>query len=77
MPQFRVSTSFRNAFCLLISSYLAAGEPPVPIESVSIHGTRLPVKFETQVGQAYDIHIIDRDVRSLWNTGRFDDIVVK
>lgn len=49
----------------------------VVIQSVAIHGTRLPVNLETQVGQPFDMRTIDHDVRHLWATGRFSDIRVK
>jgi len=49
----------------------------VVIQSVAVHGTRLPVNLETQVGQPYDMRLIDRDVLHLWATGRFSDIRVK
>jgi len=46
------------------------------IQSVSVTGTQWKVPLKTQVGQPYDIHTIDDDVRSLWSSGRFDDVRV-
>jgi len=47
------------------------------IESVTLRGTQLKVDFATQVGHPYDAAAVDRDLRRLWKTGRFDDIRVE
>ncbi len=46
------------------------------IRSVSVQGTDAHVQLATQVGQEYDTAVIDKDVKSLWATGRFSDIRV-
>jgi len=47
------------------------------VRSVVIDGTRRPVPLATQVGQPFNAGVIDRDVRRLWNMGRFEDIRVE
>ena len=47
------------------------------IHSVSVPGTTLEVNLATQVGQPYDAATIDRDVKTLWNLGKFHDIRVE
>lgn len=47
------------------------------IRSVTVEGTRLPVALATQVGQPYNAAAISQDVRTLWNTGRFEDVRVE
>ena len=44
------------------------------VRSVSIPGTQMDVKLATQVGQPYDEGAVARDVRTLWNLGRFSDV---
>ena len=47
------------------------------IHSVSVPGTNLDVKLATQVGAPYDAAIVEKDVRALWDLGRFHDIRVE
>ncbi len=47
------------------------------IHSVSVPGTQLDVKLATQVGQPYDAATVERDVRYLWDLGKFDDVRVE
>jgi outer membrane protein assembly factor BamA len=47
------------------------------VRSVSIPGTEMDVKLATQVGQPYDAAAVQRDVRTLWNLGRFSDVRVE
>jgi hypothetical protein len=47
------------------------------LTSVSVPGTDLAVKLTSQVGQPYDEQKVTRDVRYLWNLGRFDDVRVE
>lgn len=47
------------------------------LTSVSVPGTDLAVNLQSQVGQPYDARKVTRDVRYLWNLGRFDDIRVE
>ena len=47
------------------------------IESVTLNGTDLQVNMTTQVGQPYNDGSIERDMRELWKTGRFNDIRVE
>ena len=54
-----------------------ATSPPLLIKSVAIHGTDASVALRTQVGQPFDTSMIQKDVRQLWNTGRFEDIRVE
>ncbi|HEX6897265.1 MAG TPA: POTRA domain-containing protein [Bryobacteraceae bacterium] len=47
------------------------------VRSVSVRGADANVQLATQVGQSYDSATIDKDVKTLWATGRFSDIQVK
>ena len=47
------------------------------IRAVNLLGTSLHVDLATQVGQPYDTAAIAKDVRRLWNTGRFSDVRVE
>lgn len=47
------------------------------IQTLQIRGTRRPVKIETHAGQSLDETRIERDVRTLWSTGWFEDIRVE
>jgi Surface antigen variable number repeat len=47
------------------------------LTSVSVPGTDLAVKLASQVGQPYDEQKVTKDVRYLWNLGRFDDVRVE
>src|SRR3984893_2590348 len=51
-----------------------ATSPPLMIKSVAIHGADAGVALRTQVGRPYDTGTIEKDVRQLWSTGRFEDI---
>jgi len=44
------------------------------VRSVSIPGTQLDVKLATQVGAPYDDAAVAKDVRTLWDLGRFSDV---
>jgi hypothetical protein len=49
--------------------------PPVRmVKSVAVRGAQVPVKLATQAGHPYDARGIEQDVRTLWSTGRFNDI---
>jgi outer membrane protein assembly factor BamA len=54
-----------------------ATSPPLMIKSVAIHGADAGVALRTQVGRPYDTGAIEKDVRQLWSTGRFEDIRVE
>ncbi len=54
----------------------AVSTPPI-VRSVAIQGSRLPVDLATQVGQPYHAAVIEKDLRLLWSTGRFEDIRVE
>ena len=47
------------------------------IHSVTLPGTVSGVNLATQVGQPFDSAAIAKDVRTLWNLGRFQDIRVE
>ena len=47
------------------------------VRSVSIPGTQMDVKLATQVGQPYDAATVSKDVRTLWDLGRFSDVRVE
>lgn len=47
------------------------------VKSVALAGTIYPVTLETQAGHPYDAIVVEKDVRTLWNTGRFDDVLVE
>src|SRR6266704_3056692 len=55
---------------------LALAGAPV-VKSVAVAGTIYPVTLATQAGHPYDAIVIEKDVRKLWSTGRFDDIRVE
>jgi hypothetical protein len=61
---------------LALSPVISAELEPSTIKSVTLRGTQLSVTLATQVGQPYNADVIDRDVRQLWATKRFDDIRV-
>jgi outer membrane protein insertion porin family len=54
-----------------------ATSPPLLVKSVAIHGTGVSVALRTQVGRQFDTGTIEKDVRQLWSTGRFEDIRVE
>jgi len=47
------------------------------VQSVSVRGSDVHVNLATQVGQDYDSTAIDKDLKTLWATGRFSDIRVQ
>jgi outer membrane protein assembly factor BamA len=47
------------------------------VQLVEIEGSNLPIDLATKVGMAYDPVLIQSDVRTLYATGRFHDVVVK
>lgn len=51
--------------------------PLLILTSVTVPGTDLAVKLQSQVGQPYDEQKVTADVRYLWNLGRFDDVRVE
>lgn len=64
----------------LVSLFVSAAfaEDPAPlVSSVSVPGTTLEVSLATQVGQPYDEETVRKDVKYLWNLGRFDDVRVE
>lgn len=65
---------------LIIIIFILAGpalaDAPV-VKSVAVAGTIYPVALATQLGHPYDALVIEKDVRKLWSTGRFDDIWVE
>jgi len=75
----------RSILALFLVAWLSLAEGPVApsastpllITSVVIDGTKAPVALKTRVGQPYNTSTIQSDVRSLWATGRFDDIRVE
>jgi Surface antigen variable number repeat len=66
--------------------FTAAGIVPAPepgiadrstterIDEVSIRGSSLPWDFETRAGTELDPGTVSKDVRALWNSGRFKDV---
>jgi len=60
------------ASCLVVCSLSAE-----IVQSVSVRGGDAQVNLATQVGQEYDTAVIDKDLRTLWATGRFSDIRVE
>ena len=61
---------------LFVSVAYAEESPPV-VTSVEVPGTSLEVKLATQVGQPYDEQTVRKDVKFLWDLGRFDDVKVE
>jgi outer membrane protein assembly factor BamA len=59
-------------YCLVVCSLSAE-----VVQSVSVRGSNVQVKLATQVGQEYDTAVIDKDLKTLWATGRFADIRVQ
>jgi len=62
--------------CLLVSLLGCVASAEV-VQSVTVRGSDVRVNLTTQVGQQYDTDIIDKDIRTLWSTGRFSDIRVE
>jgi Surface antigen variable number repeat len=75
VPMFHMSIPWALVF-LLVSSACAEESPPV-VTSVEVPGTTLEVNLATQVGQPYDEKTIQKDVKYLWNLGRFEDVRVE
>src|SRR6266478_1711252 len=61
----------------IFPSLTFAGEVAVNVKAVAVLGSRVPVNLATQAGQPYDAGVIERDVRALWSTRRFEDIRVE
>ena len=61
----------------LFVSFVYAEESPPVVTSVEVPGTSLEVKLATQVGQPYDEQTVRKDVKFLWDLGRFDDVKVE
>jgi outer membrane protein insertion porin family len=61
----------------LVSLIFAIETAPAVIKSVALNGTGVQVNLTTQVGQPYNDRSIEKDLRELWSTGRFDDIRVE
>lgn len=59
----------------LIAPLLCLADTP-SIQILQIHGTRRALNLETRAGDDFDPAQIERDVRSLWVTGWFEDIQV-
>ena len=72
---YRKSIPWGLIFLLISSVY--AEEPAPTVSSVSVPGTTLEVALSTQVGHPYDEETVRKDVRYLWNLGRFDDVRVE
>ena len=65
-----------SALLFADSEVLTDSEESV-VQSISLVGSNAQVTFRTQVGQPYDAAIIEKDVRQLWSTGKFEDIQVE
>ncbi len=74
-----MAEAFARGICITIGFVLAlpALADPLPVQSVTLAGTRFPVTLSTQPGHPYDARTVETDVRKLWDTGRFDDIRVE
>ena len=44
------------------------------VRNVSVSGTQMDVKLATQVGRPYDAAAVSKDIRTLWEIGRFSDV---
>lgn len=62
---------------LIVTFRAAASATTSTISSVALAGTKLSVNLKAQAGQPYDAYVIQKDVRTLWSTGRFEDIRVE
>jgi outer membrane protein assembly factor BamA len=62
---------------LLSVAALTYANEPLLVQSVVITGAGLQVNLETQVGRPYDARAVERDVRYLYSTGRFNDVRVE
>jgi hypothetical protein len=61
---------------VLMAPVIRASAAPI-VTSVTVTGANLPVKLATQVGLPYDSAMVDKDVHSLWEMGRLEDIHVE
>ncbi len=59
----------------LIAPLLCVAES-LSIQTLQIQGTRRALDLETRAGEVFDPASVERDVRSLWATGWFEDIQV-
>jgi hypothetical protein len=66
--------SIRWVAVFLFVSSAYAEDAPLIVRSVTVPGTTLEVALATQVGQPYDEATVRKDVKYLWNLGRFDDV---
>jgi len=64
------------AFGLAVSKSLAAADQAI-IRTLQIRGTQRALALETRAGEAFDLALVERDVRRLWATRWFDDIAVE
>src|SRR5215472_17654312 len=64
---------------LALSLFCAPGTeiPPEVVTSVSIPGVITRIPLETRAGQIIDPAKVQRDVKTLWNSGQFSDIRVE
>ncbi len=65
------------ALAFLFVSFACAEDTPDVVSSVTVPGTTLEVSLATQVGRPYDEATVRKDVKYLWNLGRFDDVRVE
>ncbi len=74
-----MAEAFARGICITLGFVLAipALAGSLPVQSVTLAGTRFPVTLATQAGHPYDARTVGNDVRKLWSTGRFDDIRVE
>src|SRR5688572_11261982 len=47
------------------------------VQLVQVKGSNLPIDLATKIGMDYDPALIQVDVRTLYATGRFHDVVAK
>ena len=64
-------------FVISLNPLLFAESVPGIVRSVNLSGSHLHVNLSTQVGRPYDSATVSKDLRSLWNLGRFEDIRVE
>ncbi len=74
-----MAEAFARGICITLGFVLRipALADSLPVQSVTLAGTRFPVTLATQAGRPYDASTVGNDVRKLWATGRFDDIRVE
>ncbi|MEX2260451.1 MAG: POTRA domain-containing protein [Bryobacteraceae bacterium] len=51
--------------------------PGQQISFVEVQGSAFPAQLESRAGEPYDPSVIQKDVKRLWETGRFEDIQVE